>query len=239
VNRRPRVSLLEGCRSIESFEYLNKIDEGAYGVVYRAMDKTSGEIVAIKKLKLEREREGFPITALRELSTLISLRHPNIINVKEVVYGSSLDKIYVVMEYLHHELKSLLEDRKLAFSQAEIKSLVRQILEGLAYMHSRWVFHRDLKTSNLLYGNDGVLKICDFGLARKFASPLRPYTNLVVTLWYRAPELLLGTDVYSSAIDMWSVGCIMAELILREPLLMGKGELDQIDKILRVFGNPS
>lgn len=106
-------------------------------------------------------------------------------------------------------------------------------------MHSRWIFHRDLKTSNLLYGNDGVLKICDFGLARKFAYPLRPYTNLVVTLWYRAPELLLGTDVYSPAIDMWSVGCIMGELILREPLLMGKGEIDQIDKIFRVFGNPN
>ena len=224
--KRPRVALLEGCRSIEGFEYLNKIDEGAYGVVYRARDKHSGDVVAIKKLKLEKEKEGFPITALRELSTLISLRHDNIINVKEVVYGSSLDKIYVVMEYLDHELKSILEDRKLSFSHGEIKCLVKQILEGLAFMHSRWIFHRDLKTSNLLYGNDGVLKICDFGLARKFANPLRPYTNLVVTLWYRAPELLLGTEIYSQAIDMWSVGCIMGELILKEPLLMGKGELD-------------
>ena len=114
--KRSRVSLLEGCRSIENFEYLNKIDEGAYGVVYRARDKTNNEIVAIKKLKLEKEKEGFPITALRELSTLISLRHPNIIEVKEVVYGSSLDKIYVVMEYLDHELKSILEDRKLSFT---------------------------------------------------------------------------------------------------------------------------
>jgi cell division cycle 2-like len=106
-------------------------------------------------------------------------------------------------------------------------------------MHQRWVFHRDLKTSNLLYSNEGVLKICDFGLARKFANPLRPYTNLVVTLWYRAPELLLGTEIYSQAIDIWSVGCIIAELILREPLMMGKGEMDQIDKIFRIFGNPT
>ena len=120
--------MLEGCRSIESFEHLNKIDEGAYGVVYRARDKTSGEVVAIKKLKLEKEKEGFPITALRELSTLISLRHENIINVKEVVYGSSLDKIYVVMEYLDHELKSILEHKKLAFTHKEIKCLVKQIL---------------------------------------------------------------------------------------------------------------
>ena len=123
--KRPRVSLLEGCRSIENFEYLNKIDEGAYGVVYRARDKSNNEIVAIKKLKLEKEKEGFPITALRELSTLISLKHPNIIEVKEVVYGSSLDKIYVVMEYLDHELKSILEDRKLSFTQSEIKSLTK------------------------------------------------------------------------------------------------------------------
>jgi cell division cycle 2-like protein len=125
MTKRPRVALLEGCRSIESFEYLNKIDEGAYGVVYRARDKTNGEIVAIKKLKLEKEKEGFPITALRELSTLISLKHQNVIEVKEVLYGSSLDKIYVVMEFLDHELKSILEDRKLFFTQSQIKCLAK------------------------------------------------------------------------------------------------------------------
>lgn len=117
-HKRPRVPLLEGCRSVECYEHLNKIDEGAYGVVYRARDKQTDEIVAIKKLKLDREKEGFPITALRELSTLISLKHHNIVNVKEVVYGSSLDKIYVVMEYMDHELKSILEDRRLNFSHA-------------------------------------------------------------------------------------------------------------------------
>lgn len=205
---------------------MNKIDEGAYGVVFRARDKTTDEIVAIKKLKLDKEKEGFPITALRELSTLISLKHPNVVNVKEVVYGSSLDKIYVVMEYMDHELKSILEDRRMEFSHGQIKCLMKQILEGLHFTHKRWIIHRDLKTSNLLYGNDGILKICDFGLARKFGSPLRPYTNLVVTLWYRAPELLLGTEIYSPAIDMWSIGCIFAELILKDPLMMGKGELD-------------
>ncbi|TNV77900.1 hypothetical protein FGO68_gene2608 [Halteria grandinella] len=239
ISKRPRVALAEGCRSIESFEHLNKIDEGAYGVVFRARDRETGEIVAIKKLKLEKEKEGFPITALRELSTLIGLRHPNIINVKEVVYGSSLDKIYVVMEYLDHELKSILEDRKIGFTHSEVKTLVFQLLSGLAHMHARFTFHRDIKTSNLLYSNEGTLKLCDFGLARKFAHPLRPYTNLVVTLWYRAPELLFGADVYSEAVDLWSVGCVMGELILREPLLMGKGEMDQIDKIVRVMGNPT
>ncbi len=107
-----------------------------------------------------------------------------------------------------------------------MKCLMVQLLSGLDHMHKNWIFHRDLKTSNLLYSNDGILKICDFGLARKFGSPLRPYTNLVVTLWYRAPELLLGQETYDPSIDIWSVGCIMAELILKDPLMMGKGELD-------------
>jgi len=106
-------------------------------------------------------------------------------------------------------------------------------------MHNRWVFHRDLKTSNLLYSNDGVLKICDFGLARKFANPLKPYTNLVVTLWYRAPELLLGTEIYSQAIDIWSVGCILAELFGRQPLFPGEDFLDQVQRIISVLGTPS
>lgn len=106
-------------------------------------------------------------------------------------------------------------------------------------MHDNWIMHRDLKTSNLLYSNEGELKICDFGLARKFGSPLLPYTNMVVTLWYRAPELLLGTEVYSTAVDIWAVGCIFAELILGEPLMMGKGELDQIEKVFRILGNPN
>lgn len=145
-------------------------------------------------MKLDREKEGFPITALRELNTLISLKHSNIVQVLEVVYGSSLDKIYFVMEYIEHELKGILEDKKMSspITMSEIKCLMKQILEGINCMHKNWILHRDLKTSNLLYSNSGVLKICDFGLARKFGSPLRPYTNLVVTLWYRAPELLLG-----------------------------------------------
>ena len=151
----------------------------------------------------------------------MSLKHENIVNIKEIVIGSSLDKIYVVMEYMEHELKDLMDNINYKFKQSEIKSLVKQLLLGLDYLHSRFIMHRDLKTSNLLYNNKGILKICDFGLARKFYTSLKVYTLPVVTLWYRAPELLLGWDKYSAAIDMWSVGCIFAELILKEPLFRG------------------
>jgi len=235
---RPRVPALEGCRSISCFECLRKIDEGSYGVVFKAQDNQTGDIVAIKKIKLEKEKEGFPITSLREINAMISFDHPNIVKIKEVVYGRSLDKIFVVMEYIDYELKNLLEDKKFNLTHGQVKYLLKQLLQAVHYMHSNWTLHRDLKTSNLLVDKKGNLKVCDFGLARKFADPLRPYTNMVVTMWYRAPELLLGAKVYTTGIDMWSVGCIFAELLLREPLFTGKNEQDQIDRIFKLLGYP-
>ncbi|KAJ0969127.1 hypothetical protein J5N97_022004 [Dioscorea zingiberensis] len=233
------INMLQGCRSVDEFERLNKIDEGTYGVVYRAKDKKTGEVVALKKVKMEKEREGFPLTSLREINILLSFYHPSIVDVKEVVVGSSLDSIFMVMEYMEHDLKGLMETMKQPFSQSEVKCLMLQLLEGVKYLHDNWVLHRDLKTSNLLMNNRGELKICDFGLARQYGSPLKPYTHLVVTLWYRAPELLLGIKEYSTAIDMWSLGCIMAELLAKEPLFSGKTELDQLDKIFRTLGTPN
>ncbi|XP_068326004.1 cyclin-dependent kinase G-2-like [Pyrus communis] len=233
------VNMLQGCRSVDEFERLNKIDEGTYGVVYRAMDKKTKEIVALKKVKMEKEREGFPLTSLREINILLSLHHPSIVDVKEVVVGSNLDSIFMVMEYMEHDLKALMETKKQPFSQSEVKCLMLQLLAGVKYLHDNWVLHRDLKTSNLLMNNQGELKICDFGLARQYGSPLKPYTHLVVTLWYRAPELLLGAKEYSTAIDMWSLGCIMAELLSKEPLFNGKTEFDQLDKIFKILGTPN
>ncbi|KAK4423930.1 Cyclin-dependent kinase G-2 [Sesamum alatum] len=233
------VNMLQGCRSVDEFERLNKIDEGTYGVVYRARDKKTGEIVALKKVKMEKEREGFPLTSLREINILLSFDHPSIVDVKEVVVGSNLDSIFMVMEYMEHDLKALMETMKQPFSQSEVKCLMLQLLAGVKYLHDNWVLHRDLKTSNLLLNNRGELKICDFGLARQYGSPLKPYTHLVVTLWYRAPELLLGAKQYSTAIDMWSLGCIMAELLSKEPLFNGKTEFDQLDKIFRILGTPN
>ncbi|XP_030960703.1 cyclin-dependent kinase G-2 isoform X2 [Quercus lobata] len=233
------LNMLQGCRSVDEFERLNRIDEGTYGVVYRARDKKTGEIVALKKVKMEKEKEGFPMTSLREINILLSLHNPSIVDVKEVVVGSSLDSIFMVMEYMEHDLKGLMETMKQPFSQSEVKCLMLQLLEGVKYLHDNWVLHRDLKTSNLLLNNRGDLKICDFGLARQYGSPLKPYTHLVVTLWYRAPELLLGAKLYSTAIDMWSLGCIMAELLSKEPLFNGKTEFDQLDKIFRILGTPN
>lgn len=232
------INMLEECRSVHEFERLNRIDEGTYGVVFRARDKKTGEVVALKKVKMEKEREGFPMTALREINILLSTDHPSIVEVKEVVMDG-LDSIFMVMEYMEHDLKSIMETKRQPFSQSEVKCLMLQLLEGVEYLHDNWVLHRDLKTSNILMNNQGELKICDFGMSRLYGSPLKQYTQLVVTLWYRAPELLLGAKQYSTAIDMWSLGCIMAELLSKEPLFNGKTEVDQLDKIFKTLGTPS
>ncbi|KAK1898243.1 Cyclin-dependent kinase 11B [Dissostichus eleginoides] len=224
---------LQGCRSVEEFQCLNRIEEGTYGVVYRAKDKKTDEIVALKRLKMEKEKEGFPITSLREINTILKAQHPNIVTVREIVVGSNMDKIYIVMNYVEHDLKSLMETMKQPFLPGEVKTLMIQLLRGVRHLHDNWILHRDLKTSNLLLSHKGILKIGDFGLAREYGSPLKPYTPVVVTLWYRSPELLLGAKEYSTAVDMWSVGCIFGELLTQKPLFPGKSEIDQINKIFK------
>ncbi|CAN9515696.1 unnamed protein product [Ophioblennius macclurei] len=230
---------LQGCRSVEEFQCLNRIEEGTYGVVYRAKDKKTDEIVALKRLKMEKEKEGFPITSLREINTILKAQHPNIVTVREIVVGSNMDKIYIVMNYVEHDLKSLMETMKQPFLPGEVKTLMIQLLRGVRHLHDNWILHRDLKTSNLLLSHKGILKIGDFGLAREYGSPLKPYTPVVVTLWYRSPELLLGVKEYSTAVDMWSVGCIFGELLTQKPLFPGKSEIDQINKIFKDLGSPS
>uniref|UniRef100_A0A3P9A8Q7 cyclin-dependent kinase n=1 Tax=Esox lucius TaxID=8010 RepID=A0A3P9A8Q7_ESOLU len=230
---------LQGCRSVEEFQCLNRIEEGTYGVVYRAKDKKTDEIVALKRLKMEKEKEGFPITSLREINTILKAQHPNIVTVREIVVGSNMDKIYIVMNYVEHDLKSLMETMKQPFLPGEVKTLMIQLLRGVHHLHDNWILHRDLKTSNLLLSHKGILKVGDFGLAREYGSPLKPYTPVVVTLWYRSPELLLGAKEYSTAVDMWSVGCIFGELLTQKPLFPGKSEIDQINKIFKDLGSPS
>lgn len=151
---------IEGCRSVEEFECLNRIEEGTYGVVYRAKDKKTGELVALKRLKMEKEREGFPITSLREIDTLLKAQHRNIVTVREIVVGSNMDKIYLVMDYVEHDLKSLMQySMKNPFMTSEVKTLMLQLLSGIAHLHDNWIIHRDLKTSNLLLSHKGVLKV--------------------------------------------------------------------------------
>jgi len=224
---------------VDVYEKLHKIDEGTYGVVYKAKDKVTGDIVALKQVKLISTKEGFPVTALREINVLLSLDHPNIVNVREMVVGNTMDKIFMVMDFMEHDLKGLMMAMTQPFSASEIKRLMLDLTSALDYCHEHWVLHRDLKTSNMLFNNRGIACLCDFGLARKYGDPLKEYTQLVVTLWYRAPELLLGAKVYGAAIDVWSLGCIFAELVLRKPLLPGQGEIDQIDKIFKLLGTPS
>lgn len=176
---------------------------------------------------------------MREINLLMGLDHKNIVKIKEVVTGSKKDKIYVVMEYLENELKHLMENMEHPFTVPQIKCLMKQLLEAIEYLHSRFIIHRDLKTSNILFSAKGQLKVCDFGIARVFNSRGRPYSANVVTLWYRSPELILSTGTYTESIDMWSVGCIFAEIILMEALFKGKTELEQLDMIFKCLGVPS
>ncbi|KAL1491294.1 hypothetical protein ABEB36_011912 [Hypothenemus hampei] len=238
----PYYPAIQGCRSVEEFQCLNRIEEGTYGVVYRARDKRTEEIVALKRLKMEKEKEGFPITSLREINTLLKGQHSNIVTVREIVVGSNMDKIFIVMDYVEHDLKSLMETmrhKKQSFMPGEVKCLLKQLLQAVAHLHDNWIIHRDLKTSNLLLSHKGILKVGDFGLAREYGSPLKAYTPIVVTLWYRAPELLLCSKEYSTPIDIWSVGCIFAELLLMNTLFPGKSEVDQLNRIFKELGTPS
>lgn len=235
----PTAPAIVSCRSVDNYEKLNRIEEGAYGVVYRARDKETGEIIALKKLKLDKEKFGFPTTSLREIQMLLMAKHPNIVNVKEIAIGSDINKVFIAMEFVEHDLKSLMEEMEDPFLQSEIKTIMLQLLSAVALLHKYWIIHRDLKTSNILMNNKGQIKLADFGLARRFGSSMNRLTPLVVTLWYRAPELLLGEKNYTKAIDIWSVGCIFAELINKAPLFPGTTEIEQITKIFKLLGTPN
>ncbi|KAF8933901.1 hypothetical protein BGZ58_006052 [Dissophora ornata] len=235
----PQHPILTGCRSVENYEKLNRISEGTYGVVYRAKDRVTGEIVALKKLKLDQEKNGFPITSLREVYTLLLAKHPHIVNVREIVVGDTLTQIFIVMDFIEHDLKELMSGMKSPFLQSEVKTLMLQLLSATELLHENWILHRDLKTSNLLLNNQGEIKVADFGLARRYGEPQGVMTQPVVTLWYRAPELLLGSKRYTTAIDIWSIGCIFAEFVNNEPLLPGKSEAEQLEKIFKLLGMPN
>jgi serine/threonine protein kinase len=216
------------------------VGEGTYGVVYKAKDRATGEFVALKKIRLEVEDEGIPSTALREISLLRELDHPNIVKLKDVEHAEG--RLYLVFEWLDKDLKKYM-DSALATPQGMpmdlIKSYMYQLLKGMDFCHARGIMHRDLKPQNLLVDKKGVLKLADFGLARAFMIPVRSYTHEVVTLWYRAPEILLGQKTYSPAVDMWSIGCIFAELINHRPLWPGDSEIDELYRIFRSLGTPT
>ncbi|KAJ3199316.1 Cyclin-dependent kinase catalytic subunit [Entophlyctis luteolus] len=207
------------------------------GVVYKARDRANGSIVALKKIRLETEDEGVPSTAIREISLLKELRHPNVVRLLDIVHNDA--KLYLIFEFLDLDLKKYMDSVKdQPLGPSLIRSYMLQLVSGMCYCHSRRILHRDLKPQNLLIDQHGVLKLADFGLARAVGIPLRTYTHEVVTLWYRSPEILLGSRHYSAAVDMWSIGCIFAELALKQPLFPGDSEIDEIFRIFRVLGTP-
>jgi cyclin-dependent kinase len=223
---------------MHKYAKLEKIGEGTYGVVYKARNTETSALVALKRIRLDSEDEGVPSTAMREISLLKELRHPNVVKLEDVVHTDR--KLTLVFEFLDHDLKKYLDSHKpLAFPV--IKTLLYQLLRGLAYCHQHNVLHRDLKPQNLLISSTQPpeLKIADFGLARTFGIPVRKYTHEVVTLWYRAPDVLLGSNHYGTPVDVWSVGCIMAEMITGKPLFPGRTEQDQMIRIVKGIGYPS
>ncbi|KAF2269696.1 Pkinase-domain-containing protein [Lojkania enalia] len=240
---------------MENYQKMEKIGEGTYGVVYKARDLTTKDhrIVALKKIRLEAEDEGVPSTAIREISLLKEMNDPNIVRLFNIVHADG-HKLYLVFEFLDLDLKKYMEAlpvsqggrgkalpegsgpalSTLGLGPDMVKKFMRQLCQGVRYCHAHRILHRDLKPQNLLINKEGNLKLADFGLARAFGVPLRTYTHEVVTLWYRAPEILLGGRQYSTGVDMWSVGCIFAEMCTRKPLFPGDSEIDEIFKIFRL-----
>ncbi|KAM5216637.1 cyclin-dependent kinase 3 isoform 1-T3 [Hipposideros larvatus] len=223
---------------MDMFQKVEKIGEGTYGVVYKAKNKETGQLVALKKIRLDQETEGVPSTAIREISLLKELKHPNIVRLLDVVHKEK--KLYLVFEFLSQDLKKFMDSTPASELPLHlVKSYLFQLLQGVNFCHSHRVIHRDLKPQNLLISELGAIKLADFGLARAFGVPLRTYTHEVVTLWYRAPEILLGSKFYSTAVDIWSVGCIFAEMVTRRALFPGDSEIDQLFRIFRTLGTPS
>eukprot|EP01083_Nonionella_stella_P097756 274804_1 len=222
---------------MEKYQKIDKIGEGTYGVVYVAKDRTTGERVALKKIRLEAEDEGIPSTAIREISLLKELQHPAIVNLIDVVHQD--DKLYLVFEFLEQDLKKYFESVGGDLHPMLVKSYIHQLMAGVDFCHRNRILHRDLKPQNLLIDRDGTLKIADFGLARAYGLPVTTLTHEVVTLWYRPPEILLGCKEYSCAVDVWSAGCVFAELATRKPLFPGDSEIDEIFRIFRILGTPT
>lgn len=234
---------------MDNFQKIEKIGEGTYGVVYKAkvLSCEIGEVnghetgivnyVALKKIRLDAESEGVPSTAIREISLLKELNHTNVVKLLDVIHHDK--KLYLVFEYLDKDLKKYMDNAPPDGIPLDlVKSYMYQLLDGISYCHTHRVLHRDLKPQNLLIDSKGSIKLADFGLARAFGMPVRTYTHEVVTLWYRAPEILLGSRYYSVPVDIWSLGCIFVEMLTRRALFPGDSEIDQLFRIFRTLGTP-
>ncbi|EFC50050.1 cell division control protein 2 [Naegleria gruberi] len=237
-------------KGLARYDRQDKLGEGTYGVVYRAIDLTNKNVVAIKKIRLEHEDEGVPSTSIREISLLKEMHHPNVVNLIEVIHGD--DNLHLVFEFIELDLKKYMNEfkriegekkKRIPIPMSMIKSCLYQTLKGIAFCHSARIIHRDLKPQNILVqktkDNDLMLKLADFGLARAFQLPCGKLTHEVVTLWYRAPEILLGSEKYSTPVDIWSIGCIFAELVNGTALFPADSEIDMLFKIFQNLGTPN
>lgn len=226
-------------RRADLFEKIDKIGQGTYSNVYKARDLESGKVVALKKVRFDNlEPESVSFMA-REIKILRRLDHPNIVKLEGLVTSRMSCSLYLVFEYMDHDLAGIAACPNITFTEAQVKCYLLQILKGLDHCHNRGVLHRDIKGSNLLLDSGGNLKIADFGLATFFQPDKRQqFTTRVVTLWYRPPELLLGATEYGTAIDIWSVGCILGELFAGRPILPGRTEVEQLHKIFKLCGSP-
>ncbi|KAJ3853672.1 kinase-like domain-containing protein [Lentinula lateritia] len=269
VSRRPREEekkafgrVFEGCGVKTDYEATTKLGEGTFGEVHKAIQKATNRVVALKRILMHNEKEGMPVTALREIIILKALRHECIIEILDMfVVHSALRtenepmSVYMVFPYMDHDLAGLLENERVKLQPSQIKLYMKQLLEGTEYMHRNNILHRDMKAANLLISNTGSLRIADFGLARAFdaeeykGAPYttfdgrerreRKYTNCVVTRWYRPPELLLGARNYGGEVDIWGIGCVFGEMFSRRPILPGNSDVDQLDRIWGLCGTPN
>ncbi|KAF2744426.1 Pkinase-domain-containing protein [Sporormia fimetaria CBS 119925] len=245
-----------GCSKITDYEMLQKLGEGTFGEVHKARHRYTREVFALKKILMHNEKDGFPITALREIKLLKMLSHDNVLRLQEMAVerpkaeGRKRAILYMVTPYMDHDLSGLLDNPDVHFSEAQIKCYMLQLFKGLRYLHDNHILHRDMKAANLLINNKGRLQIADFGLARHYDEPVpqrgkgngearRDYTSLVVTRWYRPPELLLQLRKYTPAIDMWGAGCVFGEMFKRKPILAGQSDLHQLQIIFVLVGSPN
>ncbi|KAJ3326061.1 negative regulator of the PHO system [Blyttiomyces sp. JEL0837] len=223
---------------MERYLRMEKLGEGTYATVYKGKNRLTSDVVALKEIHLDAE-EGAPSTAIREISLMKELKHNNIVRLYDVIHTERT--LTLVFEYMDQDLKKFMDSQGMggAISPPLCKNFMYQLLKGIAFCHENRVLHRDLKPQNLLINSKMELKLADFGLARAFGIPVNTFSNEVVTLWYRAPDVLLGSRNYSTSIDIWSAGCIMVEMYSGKPLFPGKTNEDQLLKIFKLLGTPT
>lgn len=218
------------------FKSFKALGEGTYGIVYIAKDVKENQFVALKKFRTRKAQDGIDYNTIQEIRQLSELNHPNIL--KFLGAFPSDDSLYIATEYLPVSLKHLIctKDESKLLTEPDIKCIMRMILEGLNYLHKNWIIHRDLKPDNMLLSPHGILKLIDFGLSTDYPPDFGPMISQVVTQWYKAPELCFGANYYGPAIDIWSVGCIFAEMLLNQPFLPGNNDIEELQLIANVFG---